>query len=504
MQCTSLRRDLKRLMVYCCVVISAAVLFSSCRGNTTVPNANSATPNSLVSEGQVRTVAPGDENCAFVYYEETFNELGLNPKKLAREELVHSTNLSQVLAYLGYPDLTPESVETKSSAELMKLFPDDILSSGFFAPKITDVSVKDINPGWRKLVRFKAKGEAAKKGIGAGFLLFNKFQGGKKKDYDTDPLGANSNESLNTQLILVRAEGSTLKYPVYFLVFGERSKGSKLITFLTATFDARAPEIVANNKYFVPVACADCHGGLKGDDEPDYDRLKLNYLDTDHWFDRLEDDFAFFKDHTCGNDGCAVLYDGGKDESTPKFEQAFNVLRKLNGEIKSQNEKVPPALAQSFQLRAVNKWLELHETDLRHKDVFARALPPVGTEEIWQADRMPDKELLPLMNRYCYRCHSSLRFNIFERPAVVRRKKNILEFMTKVITDSKKMPQDRNLDCSDKWFADKEEILRLARLLPGATPSPSPTPLPTCPVPPPVPSPTPKPSPKCSPPAPTP
>jgi hypothetical protein len=160
--------------------------------------------------------------------------------------------------------------------------------------------------------------------------------------------------------------------------------------------------------------------------------------------------------------------------------------------------------AQSFQLRAVNKWLELHETDLRHKDVFARALTPLKPEdEPWKADNSTDKELLPLMNQYCYRCHSSLRFNIFDRPAVVSRKRLILKFMTNLINDPKKMPQDRNLDCSTEAFADKERILELVRLLPGATPSPSPTPLPTCQVPAPVPSP-PQAPPKCPSPAPTP
>jgi hypothetical protein len=146
-------------------------------------------------------------------------------------------------------------------------------------------------------------------------------------------------------------------------------------------------------------------------------------------------------------------------------------------------------------LKAVTKWLELHETDSRHKDVFARALP---SGDPWRADRSPDKDLLPLMNRYCFRCHSSLRFSIFDRPAVARRKGTILDFMTRAITDPKKMPQDRNLDCSDT-FEDKEQILKLVRELPGSTPTPSPTPIPTCPSPPPAPSPTPKPPSRCSP-----
>lgn len=258
------------------------------------------------------------------------------------------------------------------------------------------------------------------------------------------------------------------------MVFGRQSEGSKLITFLTATFDARAPDIVTDNRYYVPNACADCHGGLTGEILiPDYEKLKLNYLDTDHWFDRLEDDFKFLKEHTCGKSApCPVLYDGRDGES--QFQQAFNVLRDLNREIESQNKTVPPS--QSFQLRAVRKWLELHENDSGHMDIFARALPPAGAGDPWKTDNPTDKELLPLLNRYCFRCHSSLKFNLFDRPAVVRRRDRILDYMTRAIDDPRKMPQDRNLDCSNETFAHKQRILQLVRSFSTPTPSPTPTP----------------------------
>jgi hypothetical protein len=474
-----------KTLAYFSAVISAVVFFSSCRCTTEPSNPNTLADTSSTVDGQkVTTVNPGDADSAIAYYGETLTELGLNPKNLSAGQLVISMRLSQVMAYLGYPNLDLKDVEDLPSAELMKRFPGDVLSSAFFAPKITDVSVQPINPGWRKLVRFKAKGEALKTGISAGYLLFNKFQFSDKfqPDYDKDPFGDKSKESLNTQLILVRAEGSALKYPIYFSVFYRRSGGSRLITFLTATFDARAPNIVPKNRYYVPNACAACHGGLTGEIlKPDYEKLKLNYLDTDHWFDRLEDDFAILKDHTCGGTKkpCAVLYDARNDES--EFEQAFNVLRELNREIEAQNKSVPPD--GSFQLRAVTKWLQLHGTDSGHKDVFARALPPAGAGDPWKADNPTDKELLPLLNRYCFRCHSSLKFNIFDRPAVARRKKDILENMTRLLTDEKKMPQDRNLDCSAETLAHKEKILELVRLFPGPTPSPSAKPSPTCPAP---------------------
>ena len=463
-----------KTLVYCWAVVSAAVVISSCQCKPEPSNTNSVTNSvavlsSTLEDQKLATVDPGDPDAAIAYYGETLTEFGLNPKNLSATQLVNTMRLWKVMEYLGYPNLDLKDVEDLPSAELMKRFPGDVLSSAFFAPKITDVSVTPISPGWRKLVRFKAKGEALKKGISTGYLLFNKFQ----PDYDKSPFGEGSNQSENTQLILVRADGSTLlKHPLYFLVFSQLTGGGRLITFLTATFDARAPNIVSKNRYYVPNACAECHGGLTGEiPKPDYAKLRLNYLDTDHWFDRLEDDFAFLKEHTCGTKKpCAVLYDGRNGES--EFEQAFDVVRQLNREIEAQNKSVPPAPPQSFQLRAVRKWLELHETDSGHKDVFVRALPPANSADPWKADNPIDKELLPLLNRYCYRCHSSLKYNIFDRPAVVRRRDEILKYMNLAIDDPKKMPQDRNLEGS----ADKQTILKLVQALPIPTPAPTPTP----------------------------
>jgi hypothetical protein len=458
-------------VVYCWIVISVVMFFLGCRSQIEASRADLAAVPSPTNDSQkVATVNEGDPDSAVAYYGETLTELGLNPNNVSAAELVGSMKLSQVMAHLGYPGLDLKDVEDLPSAELMKRYPGDILSSAFFAPKITDVSVKPIVPGWRKLVRFKAKGEALKKGISAGFLLFNKFQ----PDLDKDPFGDQSHESENTQLILIKGENSALKYPLYFLVFGRRLAGSKLITFLKASFDARAPNIVSDNRYYVPNACAECHGGLAGKPpKPEYERLKLNYLDTDHWFDRIQDDFSDLKKHKCGkNYRCAVLYDGGNNQ--PEFEGAFAVIRQLNHEIEQQNKTVLPP--NSFQWRAVSKWLELHETDSRPRDVFARALPPAGSGDPWKADNPTDKKLLPLLSRYCFRCHSSLKFNIFDKPVVVLERSKILDYMQRAIDDSRKMPQDRNLDCSDDGFTDKRTILKLVESFPTPTPAPTPVP----------------------------
>lgn len=404
-------------------------------------------------------VEPGTEAQAFKYYKETFDELGLNPTNLVGSALVDSQDLGKALDFLGYGGLKPVDLENLPSAELMQRFPNQLLSSAFFAPKITDVSPTatggTINPGWRKVVRLNAPpgSSAQKKGVASGFLLFNKFQG---TDPTVDPLVSrgsdHSNESKTTQLILTVSNSSALTRPVYFLVYGPISAGGKLITFLTASFDARDPGINPQGQYYVPQACAECHGG-KVFSESDYKKLKLNYLDSDHWFDRLDDDFAFIKSSQFG-----VLYDGGKDETTSKFASAFDVLRRLNQEIKDQNERVepqppppPPPDQAAFQLRAVRKWLQLHASDTSHQNVFARALPPDGDSQ-WRANRDPDRDLLPLLNQYCFRCHSSLRYSVFDRPNVVRLKSRMLDYLERPIDQKFHMPQDRILkpDVKDK------------------------------------------------------
>jgi hypothetical protein len=421
-------------------------------------------------QGPSVAVEPGTEKDAFDYYKETFDELNLNPGNLPGERLVASMDLGKALEFLGFKDLVPgnqrnfddfkRNIENLSSADLMARYPGNILASAFFAPKITDVSVRpgDINVGWRKVVRLKSLdgSQAKRQGIAAAFFLFNKFQG--KNQYDKDPFqprADRSNESQTSQLILARGEGwrpDDKKRPVYFFVYGPLSDGGKLKTFLTASFDARAPDIVPGNKYFLPKACAECHGALVNR-RVVYDKIKVNYLDTDHWFDRVQagDDFAFIQNTPYG-----VLYDGGKDQTSRQFKDAFDVLRKINKEILEQNKMVEPDpnSPSYFLVKAAQKWVDLHENDASHKSYFDRALPTKG--EPWRAGRDPDKELLPMLSQYCFRCHSSLRFSVFDRPEVVSRKLKILgEGETKGYLDlppSSKfhMPQDRILDPATK------------------------------------------------------
>ena len=399
-------------------------------------------------------VEQGDETIAKEYYTETFKALGI------KADIDHNEpGMDVMLAFLGYKDLTAVSLEHDSSAQLMERFGDDLLASAFFAPKITDVSQKpeNINVGWRKVIRLRARAgsDAVNKGIAAGYVLFNKFQGTKG---DANPFdGTPEHESQTTQLILIRSGKSSdaepQNRPLHFFVYGPASAGAKLKLALVASFDAAAPQIeneIAKTvkPYYVPLACGQCHGGLRlNDDEKEevvWARQKLNMLDTDHWFDRIQtgDDFEFLQASKH-----AVLFDGDKDPSSPKFKAAFDVLRRLNTEIRAQNDLVEDPARPSFQYRAISLWLSLHTDDTSHKDVFARALDPLpGAGPKWSRDCEPDRQLLPAMNRYCYRCHSSIKYNVFDRPAVAAKKTTIIKYLKLPPTDKDHMPQDRVLD----------------------------------------------------------
>jgi hypothetical protein len=155
----------------------------------------------------------------------------------------------------------------------------------------------------------------------------------------------------------------------------------------------------------------------------------VNYLDTDHWIDRTGDDFKLVK-------AADVLVDGEA--------QAYDTIRRLNTEIEKQNSAVIAAGDPKFALLAVRKWLELHKEGQpnanRHVPPLARGFAEAAADPTWTAGADPDDKLLPLMNQYCFRCHSSVRFHVFQKQEVTRRKAGILARVK-----SGNMPQDRKL-----------------------------------------------------------
>jgi hypothetical protein len=76
-------------------------------------------------------------------------------------------------------------------------------------------------------------------------------------------------------------------------------------------------------------------------------------------------------------------------------------------------------------------------------------------DAVWEQGGSPDQDLLPLLNQYCFRCHSSIRYHVFQKQAVLTRKQDIIDR----VTDGS-MPQDREID-----EATKGKILQLLEQL---------------------------------------
>jgi len=107
----------------------------------------------------------------------------------------------------------------------------------------------------------------------------------------------------------------------------------------------------------------------------------------------------------------------------------------------------PPGPKKAFQLRAVEKWLDLHKTNVGFVDMFDRNLAPdsgaAGLQ--WSKSNPIDAQLLPLLNQYCFRCHSSLRYHVFDKDGVVARKQTMVNRLNLAADNKFAMPQDRDL-----------------------------------------------------------
>jgi hypothetical protein len=353
------------------------------------------------------------------------------------------TTLDNLLDFVGYP-ISGSKLESLDPAVLMNparasspddglslqvrglggatLRDGDILAARFFAPKIVNVNAAAKKPGWRKLVRLRARPDsrAARVGIESTILLFNFFAAVGEPPF--------SGHSVNTQSMLI---APAQKERLYWLDF---DPGGTLTLALNASFDAADLPNGGTRDYFVPDGCNACHGS-PGNFAP----AMVNYLDTDHWFDRLDDDFVALKAM-----GPAVVFDAQtNDSSQPSFAPAFDAIRRFNEEALRQNALVQPA---SSEAQAARTWLALHAQSDDHRLPVARGFSLNGGPT-WQA---ADAEGLGRLNRYCFRCHGTVRFSIFDKPAVVEK----AGIMRQRINPSKqqenvpgfKMPPDRTLD----------------------------------------------------------
>ena len=284
-----------------------------------------------------------------------------------------------------------------------------VLVSRFFAPKIVDYSgAPPYTPGWRKLVRLTALlgSRADVNGAASVYILFNYV----KADVNADPF--KENRSKNNQVIVIpKTFAAGKEDSAYFMVYLEGPAYQLGLALEGVAFDLPVLKIGA---YFVPSSCAQCHGhdagaGDRGPRPKDgiYRFARLNYLDTDQWTDAMRLDFSALLGTKNG-----VVFDGGTDHTAPAFAAAFAVVRSLNTGIQKQNASVD---ASDFKTKAVEKWLELH----------AKSDAPIPQEnrsfgnQLWNAaPGSDDQQLLTLLSRYCFRCHSSIRYNVFDKEGV--------------------------------------------------------------------------------------
>ena len=465
-----------QLTVGCALALLGAVLIQA------LLTAGEQNPLSAVATGaeveftqqycgsNTRTSVPsGSEAEARRYYRDLRRRIGFRVQDPPPNRPGPTTTLEDVLLYLGYRAKTPataisaQELQDSSPGDLMDprklgerlggvaISGGDVLVARFFAPKISDVSEQPVkSAGWRKLVRLRSlpSSAAASNRIESGIVLFNFFAALD----NANPFAGN--DSLNTQIILVRKDA---KKSLYWLDFGKTSTGAKLNHQLDAFFDAgHIPTSVAKTggpaAYFVPCACVSCHGGLRFDftttpPAPD-NRFRaplLDYLDTDHWFDRTQkgDDFEGLV--------APVLFDPG----------TFEVILLINEEIRQQNVAAQP---DSVLGRAAEHWLVSHLDRGREREpIFERSLQRAAASPVWNSNDPIDAELLPKLNRLCFRCHGTVLFDVFDKESVLKLKSNLNAslFPRDQIADKRAaMPPDRDLSAEELRTL-RELILRL-------------------------------------------
>lgn len=412
-------------------------------------------------------IDPGDPASAELHYKDAAMALGLpDPGSLDR--------LDSLLMLAGYAGLTAEHVAGLDSAILMDpvqlseaantprealsaVKAGDILATRFFSPKTTDVSGRQ-QPrqySWRKLVRLKvlAGSRAAERGFTSLWVLTNTYEA----DLSRNPFHtANS----NFQAILQPGVHSEYRLPVFFFAFGPLPDAARVVAS-EASWDAGNETLgnpQGNTEYHPPIACIQCHGG-------DTRFARLQYLDTDHWLDRVQsdDDFA-----PVGASAWPALFDAGRDSSSEAFALSFDVVRQLNREILAQNEAVDAlarqeasdqglpdsanraadsAVGVSFQTRAAANWLRLHENSAAHIPPALRGFAGDDGVTRWNPESPDEVKLAGLLNRFCFRCHSSVRFHVFDKQAVQDVHGTFAYHLDSDLSHGDlRMPQDRTAD----------------------------------------------------------
>jgi hypothetical protein len=369
---------------------------------------------------------------------------------------IFKTTLDDVATYLGYDGITGRDLQNLPPDTLMNpeellrdnvlqqkqrlvaalgtitLLRDDVLVTRFFAPKIMNIKEAEATRqlGWRKLVRMKSRpGSAARSHqIESAIILFNIFTAP-----GASPFSA-AEESVNTQVMLVTdpdhvpaAGRGDPRATVYWLDYGPLSRGGTLSLALDATFDSNElPN--PTRPYFVPDGCVACHGNNQ-------QRSMVNYLDTDHWFDRLSNDFTILRDQ-----GLPLLFDAKtNDPNSPGYAAAFDVIRRFNHEADEQARRAQP---KHDEVLAATRWLELHASTTQTAPPTQRA---IGPSPQWSAADPTEVQQLAAFNQYCFRCHGTVKFSVFNRSALIER---LVQLRTRIKADAPvgyRMPLDRSL-----------------------------------------------------------
>lgn len=105
-----------------------------------------------------------------------------------------------------------------------------------------------------------------------------------------------------------------------------------------------------------------------------------------------------------------MVFDGTKVTTSPAYKKAFDVIRKLNTGARDQNRTVETG---DFKIGAAEFWLSSHANSDEPISFDKRVLSLGGA--VWNMAVQDEKDLLDTLNRYCFRCHSSIRYNVFDK-----------------------------------------------------------------------------------------
>lgn len=358
-------------------------------------------------------------------------------------------SLDVLLRYFGYEKLTAHDLDTLEPAKLMdreamlKQYPDapelaegdwDLLAARYFSPKTSDVSGKSNKMSWRKVVRLKPRpgSPAAADRLSALYFLSVLYV----EESDQDPFQA---PSLNIQVIVARdpeEKQSKLEDPIAFFVF-DPNLDYELGYATTTSWDAADPELCKGlQPYYLPDACIQCHGGA------DIELGTPQFFDTDYILDKAEG--VDFRQRIGDN---PALFDAGNDPSAAKYRDAFEVFRKLNREIREHNRAVDP---QALSTLGADNWMRLHEASDEHAPPIERGWLSSGNE--WHKDNPLHEELVPLLNRYCYRCHGTIYYNVFNKHDKLGVQQGVEDWVGMMAenVEAGRMPLDRRLSKSEQ------------------------------------------------------